>query len=398
LPHNDREEDAMSTATSLDQLTFDPPGPGSWSLDSVHVPRPWSRFQAEIHPPNLAAGFRECASRYGLLLETLDWRIVNGFAYFSVPPAPEAEIPARFQAAEEAFARKLWRGDMERWERESKPASIRAHLALQAVDPALLSQGELLDHLDHCREHQQQMIQQHHRFNAAAMLPVGDFIAHVAEWTGRPLGEFLALMRGSAPESAGSFPQLDRLTAAIHASPSAHALLESDAAAADVLERLRSESGEVGLATAAYLDTVGYRLLDSLDTGDPYALEVPEVLVEGMRLAVDVGAPAPSDASEEEVTRVRQLVPAAKRGSFDDLLAEARLTSRLRDERGLYSEVWAGGITRRALLAAGARLAEEGRINEPAHLVEAGYEEVRAIIGGVDGPFAEELAARYVAR
>jgi len=384
----------MSTAATVDQLTFDPPGPGSWILDNVHVPRPWSRFQAEIHPPNLAEGFRESARRYGLLFDTLDWRIVNGFAYFSVPPAPEAEIPARFQAAEEAFERKLWREDMERWEHEAKPASIRAHLALQAVDPARLSQDELLEHLDRCREHQQRMIQQHHRFNGAAMVPVGDFIAHVAEWTGRPLGEFLALTRGSAPESAGSFPQLDRLVAAIHENPGTQALLESDAAAGDLIERLRSEPGEVGAATAAYLDTVGYRLLDSLDTGDLYALEVPEVLVEGVRLAVDVGAPASSEASEEEVARVRELVPAAKREAFDELLAEARLTSRLRDERGLYSEVWAGGITRRAILAAGARLAEQGRINEPAHLVEAGYEEMRAIIRGGAGPSAEDLAGR----
>ena len=99
----------MSTTATFDQLTLDPPGPGSWILDNVHVPRPWSRFQAEIHPPNVAEGFRETARRYGLLFDTLDWRMVNGFAYFAVPPAPEAEMPARFQAAEEAFERKLWR-------------------------------------------------------------------------------------------------------------------------------------------------------------------------------------------------------------------------------------------------------------------------------------------------
>ena len=384
----------MSTAATFDQLTFDPPGPGSWLLDGVHVPRPWSRFQAEIHPPNLAEGFRESARRYGLLFDTLDWRIVNGFAYFSVPPAPEAEVPARFRAAEEAFERKLWREDMARWEHEAKPASIRAHLALQAVDPAELGRDELLEHLDRCREHQKRMIRQHHWFNGAAMVPVGDFIAHVAEWTGHPLGEFLALTRGSAPESAGSFPELDRLAAAIHESPRARALLESDAYAADVLERVRSEPGEVGGAAVAYLDTVGYRLLDSLDTGEPYALEVPDVLVEGIRLAVDAGPPASSDASGEEVARVRDLVPAPKRDAFDELLAEARLTSRLRDERGLYSEVWAGGITRRAILAAGARLAAEGRLHEPAHLVEGGYEEIRSIMSGEDGPPADELAGR----
>jgi len=384
----------MSTISTLDQMTFDPPGPGSWLLDAVHVPRPWSRFQAEIHPPNLAEGFRESARRYGLLLDTLDWRIVHGFAYFAVPPAPEAEVPARFQAAEEAFERKLWREDMERWEHEAKPASIRAHLALQAVDPAALGRDELLEHLDRCREHQKRMIRQHHWFNPAAMVPVGDFIAHVAEWTGHPLGEFLALTRGSAPESAGSFPELDRLAAAIHESPRARALLESDVDAADIVERLRSEPGEVGAAAVAYLDTVGYRLLDSLDTGDPYALEVPEVLVEGIRLAVDAGPPVSSYASEEEVARVRDLVPASKRDAFDELLAEARLTSRLRDERGLYSEVWAGGITRRAILTAAARLAAEGRVHEPAHLVEAGYDEMRSVIRGVDGPSADELAGR----
>ena len=384
----------MSTVSTLDQMTFDPPGPGTWLLDGVHVPRPWSRFQAEIHPPNLAEGFRESARRYGLLLDTLDWRIVHGFAYFAVSPAPEAEVPARFQAAEEAFERKLWREDMARWEHEAKPASIRAHLALQAVDPAELGRDELLEHLDRCREHQKRMIRQHHWFNGAAMVPVGDFIAHVAEWTGRPLGEFLALTRGSAPESAGSFPALDRLAAVIHESPRARALLESDVDAAEIVERLRSEPGEVGGAAVAYLDTVGYRLLDSLDTGDPYALEVPEVLVEGIRLAVDAGPPVSSYASEEEVARVRDLVPASKRDAFDELLAEARLTSRLRDERGLYSEVWAGGITRRAILTAAARLVAEGRLHEPAHLVEAGYEEMRSIIRGVDGPSADELAGR----
>jgi rifampicin phosphotransferase len=384
----------MSTESNRDQMTFDPPGPGSWLLDSVHVPRPFSRFQAEIHPPNLAEGFRESARRYGLLIDTLDWRMVNGFAYFAVVPAPGDEVPARFQAAEDALERKLWREDMTLWESEAKPAAIRAHLALQAIDPVMLGRDELLEHLDRCREHQQRMIRQHHRFNVPALVPMGDFMASVTEWTSLPLGEFLALVRGAAPESAGSFPELDRLVTVIRQSPSARALLQSDADAAEVVEKLRSESGEVGDAAVAYLDIVGYRLLDSLDTGEPYALEVPAVLVNSIRLAVDEGAPKSSEASDEEIARVRALVPEANRAAFDDLLAEARLTSRLRDERGLYSEVWAGGITRRAILAAGARLAEEGRIDEPTHLVEADYDEMRALIRDLDGPSASELARR----
>ena len=384
----------MTQASKLDPGTFEPPGVGSWVVDAVHVVRPFSLFQAEIHPPNLHAGVRETARRYGLLIDTLDWRIVNGFAYFAVPPAPDEEVPARFRAAEEALQRKLWREDMARWDREAKPAAVKAHLALQAVDPAMLGQDDLLAHLDRCREHQQRMIRQHHAFNGAAFLPVGDFIAHVGEWTGLPLGEFLALLRGAAPESAGAFPELNRLSAAIRENSEAQAVLASDADAADVLEQLRSQPGEVGSATVGYLDLVGYRLLDSLDTGDPYALEVPEVLVNGIRLAVDTGAPASSEATDEEAANVRARVPAQHRAAFDELLGEARFTSKLRDERGLYSEVWAGGITRRAILAAGERLAGQGRIAEPVHLVEAGYEEMRALIGGLDGPSADELAGR----
>ena len=66
--------------------------------------------------------------------------------------------------------------------------------------------------------------------------------------------------------------------------------------------------------------------------------------------------------------------------------------SRLRDERGLYSDVWAAGITRRVILEGGSRLAAAGRLHHPTHLAEGGYEEIRALLQGLDGPSADELA------
>ena len=50
---------------------------------------------------------------------------------------------------------------------------------------------------------------------------------------------------------------------------------------------------------------------------------------------------------------------------LDELLAEARHNYRLRDERGVYSDIWASGLMRRAALAAGRRLAARGRIAAP---------------------------------
>jgi len=150
----------------------------------------------------------------------------------------------------------------------------------------------------------------------------------------------------------------------------------------------------VGASASAYLDIVSYRLLDSLDTGDATAIEVPEVLVSGLRIAVERGAPDSAHASTAEVDRLRERVPAEHRAAFDELLGEARHTSRIRDERGLYSDVWAAGLARRALLAYGERLVAAGRLHEATHIVECDPDEIRALFAGAASPSADELAER----
>ena len=70
----------------------------------------------------------------------------------------------------------------------------------------------------------------------------------------------------------------------------------------------------------------------------------------GLRMAVEQGcAGIQRSAGTAEVEKLRERVPAEHRAAFDELLEEARHMSRMRDERGLYSDVWAAGITRRAL-------------------------------------------------
>jgi pyruvate,water dikinase len=203
----------------------------------------------------------------------------------------------------------------------------------------------------------------------------------------------LALVRGNAPESAGAMAELDRLAAAVRGDAAARALLaEADHGA--VLARLRAAGGEVGPAARAYLDLVGTRVLDGLEVGAPTGLEVPEVLVKGIRRAVEAGPPAPGRVLAEEEAAVREMIPAAHHEAFAALLAEARHNSRLRDERGLYSDVWAAGICRTAILAAGAGLAARGRLAEASHLVEADWAEMQAILRGAAAPTADELAAR----
>ena len=53
---------------------------------------------------------------------------------------------------------------------------------------------------------------------------------------------------------------------------------------------------------------------------------------------------------------------------------------RLRDERGVFSDIWASGLMRRAALGAGRRLATSGRIQDPEHIVDATADEMAQMV------------------
>ena len=383
----------MTNTETIAELVFEPPGPGSWAQDPVHLPRPVTRYWADTHPGPCKRGANEMARYYGMLIDGLEMAYVNGFAYTMIKPAPEEVIPGRFERAEEVFAGKLWREQLREWDEERKPASIAAHRELQAVDPDALSDDELVAYLTRCRDHHAAMMFQHFRFTGAAVVPTGDFLAHVEDWTGLPRADLLGLMRGSASVSAGGSPELARLVTALGTDPSAIELLRSGDDPAGVLTALRSLGGEAGPAVSGYLDLVGFRPLDGFDISEPAAIELPDALLRAIRGAVAGRAEETSNV-DELIAEVRNAVPEQHRDEFDELLGEARLTYRLRDERGIYSDIWASGLMRRAVLAGGRRLASRGRIQEAEHLVDASLEEMCALLSGSDGPSGDELKKR----
>jgi rifampicin phosphotransferase len=399
--------------TTTAELTFAPPGPGVWMLETSHFTRPATRFHAEVFPEQFVRGFGESLRRYGSLLEHLDWAFVNGFPYYCPRPVgapPEAVghppkdvweqltkthpgIRERQQTSATVFERRLWRVDLERWEGELKPAAVREHRALLNVDPMSLETADLLAYLDRCRENQKRGAYLHHLFNVPALLPVGDLLVHCQEWTGRPATQILALLQGFSPDPLGADEELERLRSAIERDGVARALLDAAPEPAELLVSLRRLAGETGAAAGAYIDAVGWRPVNGEDVGEPNAVELPELIVGAIRAARERrGGERP--ALEERTAELRDAVPAQQRGVFDELLGEARLVCRLRDERGTFADLWAIGIMRRAILAAGARLAAIGRIADPTHLVEVDYAELRALLTFGEGPTGEELAER----
>jgi pyruvate,water dikinase len=203
------------------------------------------------------------------------------------------------------------------------------------------------------------------------------------------------MTRGAAPVSAGASSELGAMISAFKADDGARALLESDADPAQLLAELSSRDSEVGRAVSAYLDLTGYRLLDGFDISGRYALELPDALVRAIRASVAGDADHASEAAEAKITEVRNRVPEEHRAEFDELLFEARLMYRIRDERGVFSDIWASGIMRRAAISAGHRLASRGRIKDPEHFIDASFDEMIALVSGRNGPSAEELQARY---
>jgi phosphohistidine swiveling domain-containing protein len=384
---------AMTKAVTSQELRFEPPGPGSWVQDPVHFPRPMTRYWQEMHPPAFKKGTNDFARFYGLLIDGLQMSYVNGFAYRQVLPAPAAEIPERFKRAEQVFAEKLWREQLRTWDEDDKPSSIATHRELQAVNPDALADADLAAYLTRCRDHHSAMITQHMRFTAGAVLPTGDFLAHVGEWTALPPSELLGLMRGSATVSAGGSDELERLKRAFAQDPAAREILASGGDPAQVLAGLRSLGGDTGAAISGYLDLVGNRLIDGFDIAEPTALELPDALLRAIHIAVS-GEARPASDADARIVEIRAKVPTAHQAEFDQLLGEARLTYRLRDERGVYSDIWASGIMRRAALAAGRRVAGRGRITTPQHMLEAGLDEMCALVTGAGGPSADELAKR----
>lgn len=379
----------------VSELHFEAPRAGSWNLDAVHFPRPVTRYWTEIHPAAIGRGFSEFTAYYGMLI-SMEHAYINGFAYGSVKPVAPAELPARFARAEEVWAHKLWREQLREWDETFKPASIRAHRELQSVDPAALSDAELIAYLDRCREHHREMLYQHMRFTGAATIALGDLLAHAGDWTGLAPAELLSMMRGSAPVSAGASGELQAMIAGFAADPDARALLFSDQDPAAILSQLRALDSDAGGAVSAYLELTGYRLLDGFDIAGRYALEMPDVLLRAIRAAVesDEAESAEFDV-DARIAEIRAMVPAEHADAFDELLGEARLMYRIRDERGVFSDTWASGIMRRAVIGAGQRLADRGRIDEAEHLIDAGFDEMTALLSGAGRPSAEELAQRH---
>jgi rifampicin phosphotransferase len=403
----------------MDELVFAAPDGGIWEQDGIHFPRPMTRFTQEAFPEGFVRGFKSGTACYGLLLDHIEPAFLNGFFYnkrviVGAPPdahgpppqevfqqmcAEHPEVRARLRTAATVLDDKPWRDHLRHWDTVLKPKSMAHHLRLQSHDVAALSDAELAAHLRECFANSRAMVYQHHIYTISCVMPVGDFLGSTVEWTGLSPTEVSRLLRGSTPVSAGVTDEYLAALRAIAADREATAILNSGGAPAEILQQLRALPDPTGAAVAAYLDLVSHRVIGGYDITCQTAIETPEVLVRALQAKFDPGEAARVEREvAEQTAKVRSAVPEQHRQAFDERLAEARFINRLRDERSYWSDLWASGISRRAMLEVGRRLFGRGAIRAVDHILDATCDEAIALLTGspaAAAPDATELSRRY---
>ena len=365
--------------------------------------RGWGRWTPEGHEPwpktSVGGGGRGGGKR--VMVGKINW---SQGTYPCPPEAPplgispsttlEQLLPLLSDVAAERtlFSQKPWRRDLAEWDERTKPAAIAEHRRLQAVNVCALSDAELWAHVERTMANSHMAGALHGHFGAAFGAPVNVFLAQVATWIEEARGVsgaaearvLVDCLAGSSMDTViAANPASIAAAEAILASPEATALLQSEDLTTTI-EQLRAHSEpEVKTAVEEWAQHVGSRLIDG-HTGfaTPQVLcEVPRLYVGLLRHCVatvasrrdagqELGGSPVADVATRAAETAKGWIPDRLHTEFDDLLAEARTTYKLRDERVNYADAAADGITRLAFLEVGRRLQERGLLKDPVLAME----------------------------
>ncbi len=337
------------------------PGPGRWETLADHFPNPLTPEYQAILGEAFERGYATVCDNYGLPLETIMLRFIDGRPYLRprarigggrpAPKAPDFVVRLLFRTApsmrraahraDDAMASRRWRAEAGDWYERTRPRWVERNRALQAVDVDALGKDALASHLQTCRTNALEGYVCHFELHGTDLLPTGVLLSRCRAW-GIDADDVLPLLAGHSPATrlAGGF---------------------------DTDFEWRSVTGyDLDARTYGELGNIAQRVKDA-----------PER--------------APSGSDEQ---LVRAKVPPGAITEFQEWLADARATCGVRDDNGAILGAWPIGLLRRAMLATGRRLG----FGEPGLAVELTVEELIARLTGASEPSAADAAARSAER
>ncbi|MBL4821167.1 MAG: hypothetical protein JKY98_09305 [Gammaproteobacteria bacterium] len=267
-----------------------------------------------------------------------------------------------------------------------KQDSIARNTSLQSVDLPQISDDELIAHLDACYLNAKEMVYRHHKFSVGSVLSVGRFLDVATRNSGLSPAQVVPLLKGSTPVSRGiASEELVKLAATIEAAGISRADLNA-VPAEEALAILNSKP-EIKEALDAYLAITGHMLIGGYCISEKTLHESPNIIL--ARIGDALAPRTETDVDEALQKRVRDQIPSADLEEFELSLNDARVTSRMRDERGVYNDIWAAGVSRTAILEAGHRLKQNGMLSNHELALDASHAELLGLLRG-EGPVTQE--------
>ncbi len=394
--------------TDTRTATWTAPGAGTWICDRSHCEPAPTRLYRRIAGEHTEPVYREVMKRFGAAAGSIDLQFVNGALYRrvvpliaperdtgKVPPAPllwlvtrlHPEFRRRERVASRVLTEREFEADIAHWNAVERFDWIDANRALQAVDPAELDDTELAAHLRKLSDRLVIGWRRHHELHANDLGPIGDLLIHARQW-GIDEVEVMNLLRGSSPAT---------IAAADHGTRVAEALRGAgiDPTSVESIDDIRTTPA-AARALDEYLGDFGHRLVTDYDIEGLTLNELPAAVVTLVRRSGGAGDRAASTSEVSDATRddAELRARADDPELFDRLLESARTAYGMRDDNGPLTWAWPAGLTRRAYLTAGRRLAERGRIDSRDHVFELDIDELADVIDGAPDPTAAEVAAR----
>jgi pyruvate,water dikinase len=300
------------------------------------------------------------------------------------------KLRARVKAAHQSVESRRWLQDLAEWD-ELKKDSIARNTSLQLIELTKLDRQELIAHLEACFVNAEEMVYRHHKYSVGSLMPVGRFLDVATISSGLSAVDVAPLLKGSTSVSRGiGGEQLAAVVKAIAVAGIAKKdLAEQEPGTA--LNGLREDS-QINAVLEDYLNITGHMLIGGYCISEKTLRESPNIIMARIFEAMEPVSESGFDAELEKV--IRGKIPEAERAEFDLCLADARSANRMRDERGIYNDIWGAGISRCAILEAGRRLFEEGILSNAELSLDSSHDELVGLLKGESQVTDELLSER----
>lgn len=354
-------------------MVIDPP-PGHWTRAS-HTTSPLTPLRRSTVLPTLndTSGY---LFSFGMGTR-LAYEEIGGWLYsqFVMPDGP-AEMAKRLQQVLGAVFQDEPQHRIDLWYSEWCDELTNALWRLRDdVDPAGLSDEDLLAHLLEIRAVEDKAMEVHFKLGGVGVLAVGKLGVLCAEQLGWSAAKTLDLLSGLPGMTTEPAHRLAELASSAQASAT---VMESLGREDVTVDEIRAVDERFGAAFDAYLRDFGLRTV-GVDISSPAMAERPELLLALLRGQLDRGFnPAEQAATLAEERVTTELAARSKitdTETFDSVLRLAQAVYPLRDDSNYLVQV-AGGLFRRAMLCVGDRLARRGRVSRAEGVLMLVFDEV----------------------